>query len=418
MREIIFPKLTAYQQEVFDYFGDSYKTGKIAILKSIRQSGKTFFAILTLIKMALEHSGSVSCIYEPTLNLSRNVFRNLTKCLANSQIITTANAATLEIEFTNGSRIYFRSTEQTSRGLTVTGILILDECAYLKDEEIYSILPLVNANNAPILIASTPFTQSGYFYKMFIEGQKNNPRIKSFDWSKHPDINLFLTQEQKNLYKQTMSRTMYKTEVEGEFLVDEGMLFTNLQNCIGKPTNTQYLYIGIDFATGTENDYTVISAFNQNGEQYMIKRVNNLTPMQQVEWLSREIKNLENQFNVRKILAEKNSIGAVFIDALQQQIKTRITEWVTTNSSKQDLVTKLQIAFENEQIKILDNAILLDELKKYVGTVNPSTKKISYNGMQGTHDDTVIATMLAYYAYKQTTTGTFKITVGKQRFIW
>lgn len=417
-REIIFPKLTTYQTEVNDWLGDSYKSGKIAVLKSVRQSGKTFFAILTLLRMALEHSGSVSCIYEPTLNLSRNVFRNMVKLMNGSGIITSANAQTLEIETVNQSRIYFRSTEQTSRGLTVTGILILDECAYLKDEEIFAILPLVNANNAPILIASTPFTQTGYYYSMYLEGLKDNAKVKTFDWSKSPDINLFLKPEQKELYRKTMTRQMYRTEVEGEFLIDEGMLFTNLQNCINnKTTDSKYLYIGIDFATGSDNDYTVLSVFNEKGEQMMLERTNNITPMQQVEWLSRKIQMLEREYTVRKIYAEKNSIGAVYIDALQTQIKTRITDWITTNQSKQELVTTFQIALENQEVKLLNDLIMLDELRKYTGTVNPTTKKISYNGAKGSHDDTVIATMLAFYAYKQNTQGSFKITIGKKRYV-
>lgn len=36
-------KLTSYQQEVYDYLGGERGTGKVAVIKSVRQSGKTFF---------------------------------------------------------------------------------------------------------------------------------------------------------------------------------------------------------------------------------------------------------------------------------------------------------------------------------------------------------------------------------------
>ena len=39
-------------------------------------------------------------------------------------------------------------------------------------------------------------------------------------------------------------------------------------------------------------------------------------------------------------------------------------------------------------------------LKKYQAEINSKTKTISYNGYKS-HDDTVIATMLAYWAYKK-----------------
>ena len=60
---------------------------------------------------------------------------------------------------------------------------------------------------------------------------------------------------------------------------------------------------------------------NEDREQVFIKRINNITPTQQVEWIA----DIISGYNVVKILAEKNSIGAVFIDMLQKKIKVRIT---------------------------------------------------------------------------------------------
>ena len=102
-----------------------------------------------------------------------------------------------------------------------------------------------------------------------------------------------------------------------------------------------------------------------------------------------------------KILAEKNSIGAVYIDALKKRISVPITNWVTTNKSKKDLVTGLQIALENKEITILNDEKMLDELRKYQAEVNIRTNTVSYNASVG-NDDDVIALMLAWKAYKGT----------------
>ena len=80
---------------------------------------------------------------------------------------------------------------------------------------------------------------------------------------------------------------------------------------------------------------------------------------------------------------------------------------MTTNKSKQDLVTAFQIALENGYVQILPDPILLGELKKYQAEINTKTKTVSYNGFKS-HDDTVIATMLAYWAYKKNL-GTFSL---------
>ena len=394
-----FPKLTSYQQEVYDWLGDPYKQGKVAVIKSVRQSGKTFLLQIELIIMAVKHPGSVSIIYEPTLALARNVYKSMLKALSTTGLLKIANGQLLEIELDNGSQILFKSTEQTSRGLSVTGLLILDECAWLDEEAIYEILPLINAGNASLIIASTPYTMEGYFYDMYIKGLGDVTSIKTFDWSSHPEISRFLTEEKKQLYKQTMSRSKYTTEILGQFLTDGGLLFNGLDNVIGEPGDGPVVYIGIDFATGSENDYTVLSVIDNRGKMVEIHRTNKLTPTQQVEWLCELIEGIGKTKQIRTILAEQNSIGSVYSDMMRNRLKGyNLVNWVTTNKSKQDLVTAFQLAIENGYIGLLSEPNLLNELRKYQADINVKTKTVTYNGYK-CNDDMVIATMLAYWAY-------------------
>ena len=418
MTTVTLPSLTSYQKNVWDFFcvsGDvpSHFSGKVAVVKSVRQSGKSFLAQMLLIAFALTKR-CTSAIYEPTLAQARVQFKAIENYFKGSDIITKANASLLEIEFANGSVIYFKSTEQSSRGFTCSGILILDECAYLSEDEIYATLPLINAHNAPLLIASTPFISDGYYYKMFTKGVTSpTDKLKSFDWSKEPEIDRFLTPERKEFYRQTMSRSKYITEVLGEFLSDDGMLFRNIEACTTdeRPEISGKLYIGIDWGSGTENDYTVLAVVNDNGEECGLYVTNNLSPMQQIDWASAIIKDLATKATIAKLTCEANSIGAVYIDALKQKIggKIKINEFVNTNKSKQDLVTTLQLALENKDITLLRDDEQLNQLRSYEAQINPRTKTISYNGKAGVHDDIVIALMLAYYSYKQRL-GTYSIT--------
>lgn len=402
--ELVFPKLTTYQEEVYDWLGDAYKSSKIAVILAPRQVGKTYLIQVELLVMAFSHK-CTSIVFEPTKDIARKVYKALTKALDNTNLIKSANAQLLEIEFTNGSEILFRSVESMNRGYTCTGYCILDEGAWLGDDNIFTVLPLVNAANASIILCSSPFTAEGYFYEMFIRGlEGNDPLVKSFNWSKHPDIGLFLSEDKKLLYKQTMSKAKYATEIEGSFLTSQGLLFSHLSECI-KDTpikSGDVFYCGIDFGTGSDEDYTVLSVFNGDGNMVKMYRTNNLSPMQQVEWLSGLIKELNQYGTIHKILAEENSIGRVYIDALKSRLPkgVTLTNWVTTNKSKNDLVTTFQINLENEMVTILDNPILLNELKKYQAEINPKTKTITYNGFKS-NDDTVIATMLAFYGYKK-----------------
>lgn len=407
-------KLTSYQQEVYDYLGGERGTGKVAVIKSVRQSGKTFFCQMLLSVMALQHPGTTSVLIEPTLDQARNVFKSVVKGFRDSRLITQANASLLTITFSNGSELLFRSTQQedANRGYTVSGVLILDEAAYLKDEAIYTILPLCNVHNAPIVVASTPFMMEGYFFDMVkMCEQSDSDKMRYFDWSSHAEISRFLTPERKEFYRLTMSRNKYTTEVLGEFLSADGLLFTNLENCLldAMPKATT-LYMGIDFATGSGGDYTVLSIFNERGEQVAMHRTNNLSPMAQVDWLAGIINDYNARYKIHRIYAEENGIGKVYVDALRSKVKPRIMAWVTSSDSKQDLVTTFQIALENERVKIIRDTTLLDELRRFEAVVNPTTKKIRYGGHVGTHDDCVMATLLGYYAYEKSTTSKYSIT--------
>jgi hypothetical protein len=134
--------------------------------------------------------------------------------------------------------------------------------------------------------------------------------------------------------------------------------------------------------------------------------------MQQVDWLCALILDWANGHQIRTILAEFNSIGSVNVDAINLKLKSkqiRLTNWVTTNKSKQDLVTAFQIALENERVCLLKEPNLLNELRHYQAEINAKTKAIAYNGYH-CHDDMVIASLLGYYAYYKGL-GNFRFTV-------
>ena len=398
---LIMPQLTDYQQRAFDFFGDG--RGKILIIKAPRQVGKTFFNISELIYSASILKKSVSIIVEPSVFLARKVYNDITKALNGSGVIASANSTTCEINFINGSQIICRSIESMSRGLTVSGILIIDETCFIDDESIYTLLPLINANNAGLILTSSPFTAEGYFYNMYIKGlEGNDPNIKSFDWSKEEGIKQFLTEEKKALYRTVMSKNKYTTEILGEFLANDGLLFTNISACIGDAVPTEKTaYIGIDFATGSDGDYTVLTAINGKGQVFKQLAVNDLTPTKQVDWLVDKINEIKKGYTIRTILAEKNSIGAVYIDYMRKSLlKSNLTvqEFITTNDSKRRIIEQLQTAFEQAAITIPNDPVLINELKRFQATVNPTTKVVRYEG-KNAHDDRTMSLAFAYEAY-------------------
>lgn len=402
-----------YQLKVHTAMNDSYRSGKIFTIKAKRQVGKSFLAENELLRFAINYPGSVNCIVEPTLGQSRKVFKELVQAVIDSDILRRKNETLLELEFNNGSSILFRSGEQMDslRGFSVSGLLVLDEAAYLKDEVFEIIKPTTDVWNAPILIISTPRFREGFFYECFKKGFDGNfsKYYQSFDWALE-DTSMLLSKDKLEMYRLTTSKNKFRTEYLGEFADDDGCLFNNISNCIiDKKPEYHNLYIGVDWATGSGKDYTCITALNENGQMVFIKYFNDKTPTEQVDLLTNIF--TEYQGFIKIVQVEQNSIGSVFYDILvKRNPKLRIVKFLTTNKSKAAIVNKLQAALENEKIGILKDDKLLNELRLYEASYNPKTGNVSYNAPSGFNDDTCISLMLAYDALN-TNKGTYNIAI-------
>lgn len=402
-----------YQLKVHTAMNDSYRSGRIFTIKAKRQVGKSFLAENELLRFAINYPGSVNCIVEPTLGQSRKVFKELVQAVIDSDILRRKNETLLELEFNNGSSILFRSGEQMDslRGFSVSGLLVLDEAAYLKDEVFEIIKPTTDVWNAPILIISTPRFREGFFYECFKKGFDGNfsKYYQSFDWALE-DTSMLLSEDKLEMYRLTTSKNKFRTEYLGEFADDDGCLFNNIANCIiDKKPEYHNLYIGVDWATGSGKDYTCITALNENGQMVFIKYFNDKTPTEQVDLLTNIF--TEYQGFIKIVQVEQNSIGSVFYDILvKRNPKLRIVKFLTTNKSKAAIVNKLQAALENEKIGILKDDKLLNELRLYEASYNPKTGNVSYNAPSGFNDDTCISLMLAYDALN-TNKGTYNIAI-------
>ena len=63
-----------HQRAVHDAMKDAFHSGRIFVVKSKRQVGKTTMAENILLKVAIEHNRTLSCLVEPTLDQARRVY--------------------------------------------------------------------------------------------------------------------------------------------------------------------------------------------------------------------------------------------------------------------------------------------------------------------------------------------------------
>lgn len=403
--EIELPQLEKWQLDVYNHIQQNPHS--VTVIKAKRQCGKTVLAECLLMEKAINHKKTISCIVQPTLNQARRVFSEIVDMLQDTQCIKSANSTLLHIKFFNDSEILFKSGEQENalRGMTISGILVIDEGAFIEDN-IYDILfPTTDAYNAPILVISTPLFKDGRFYELY-----NSPNTKSFDWSTY-DTSKYLSNEKLEQYRNTVTPNRFISEYLGEFITEGGQLFTNISQCIQKDEiQNPITCCGIDWAVGNDGDYTVTCFMDDFDNVIDIKLWKDIPPTQQIKEIAEIINSIPT---LEVVQVELNSIGSVYEDMLRKELNhpSIIKGFTTSNDSKRRIIEQLVTAFNTNHISIPNHQELIRQLQHYT-VERTKSGKITYNGI-GAHDDCVIALALALDC-KKNKTGKYIVSMIKK----
>lgn len=416
-----------HQQAVIDELKEAEGTGKIVVVNSSRQKGKSYLVSNILLYFALNHKNAKCFYVTPTLKQARSLFELIIRGIIESGAVKGKNKTELTINFVNGSQILFKSAEQRDalRGYTAD-FLAIDEAAFISDEIFHLILPWTDARHAPLLITSTPFTKSGFFYKYFNYGLLREHNCVTVDWSDpkyRKSIEKILSAERLEEYRQTLPRNVFLTDYLGQFLDDEGSVFTNVKECLKQAEigPNDRLYCGLDWSNqyGKEDytDDTVLSVFNQRGEMVFLKYFSKRSPLTQIDLIYKQLEPWLKQIAV--ITSETNSIGTPYTDMLKEKspiIAQKIVGFNTSNTSKNALVTNFQVALERKEVSLLPDEKLIGEFGYFSATFNPKTRNVTYGAPAGLHDDIVLSTLFAYDALKNgMATGKYSLTVRNNK---
>lgn len=396
-----------YQSEFIKWVISPEAKGTTTAIKAPRQVGKTTVLTAVLLYYALSYKNGFSIIMEPTYKQCGRVFAEMKNLLDKTGVIRSTNSAGMILEFITGSKIQFLSGESdvaSFQGYVVkNGVLCIDEAAFITDDVFYALTPTTDVHKSPIILTSTPRFRQGFFYDYFIEGNNNSNTVKSRDWAGKS----ILTPEKLDFYKRTLPDRLFRNYYLGEFSDAIGSVFGSfthvLSNEFEDPTYFEMkwqqnidCFMGIDWGTGQGQDYTAISIFNSLNQQIYIEHFNDLDETQTI----RRIVEIIKQYKPKMVQYETNSIGSIFGGLLQKAIysenlPTSLKKFNTNNNSKNMIVNKLILAIQNNEVQLLNDERLINEMTTYQ-LETTQTGKVTYNAAKGSHDDLVIATMLAY----------------------
>lgn len=276
-------------------------------------------------------------------------------------------------------------------------VVIGDEAARISGEGWQDAVrpTLADADGDEILI-STPKGKNWFYneYQMGVR-QENEYMSWTAPTNANPSENI---RKAFDLARLRVPERTFRQEWLAEF-VDDGALFRNIYELstlqTQEPEQGKSYVIGVDW--GRVSDATVFSVLDAKG----LKQVY-LDRMTDTDYATQRMRLqvLSKKYNNAVVLAESNSIGQPNIEALQS-MRVPVMGFVTTNSTKAEIVQALELAFENKSIRLLDNEIQKSELSSYESERLPSGL-IRYNAPEGMHDDTVMALAIAWHAIAQT----------------
>lgn len=388
-------KLTEGQKAAYDLVHND-KNKKIILCYS-RQSGKSVLGEILLIENLCKPK-LFSAYISPTFQLGRKVYKEITQLLENTGIIKKANSSTLTIETIYGSQLQFFSAEAYTaiRGFTVSGVLIIDEAAYIQDtmpngENFWGniVMPITKARNPKVVMISTPCGKQGFFYDFYLRALNSEDGIVQLTRTIYDDG--LVTKEQIEEIKKSIPEKAFLQEFECKFLDSSLTFFTGFENCFDE---FHFLegkqWIGVDLS-GNGQDETILAKVNERNEIKIVKIEGTLDMKYQK--IATEI----NRSNAVAIYMENNGLGAPIINEVKKLVKNsnRIYEWTTTNSSKEEIISDLAVKISNNEIYFnREDTELFSQFATFI-TKFTKTRKLTFAAQDGKKDDMVMAVAIA-----------------------
>ena len=389
-------KLIGWQNDLVREFL-SLKKDERLVIKKCRQVGCSFTFAQILFYVAINRPRSTSIYITTTNSAARKFFTDMGEFCKESSLVS-MNGSLLEMTFWNGSIIYFKSSESQLRGISCKrgGIMVVDECAFLKSDIWTSILPFTTVSKANTLIASTPWTKRGMYYTFYERALSGDPGYHLID-TRDYDLSYFISEDQREEYRKILSPQAFRTEIDGEFMDSTSGVFGDYQSIYAEPEDKDPVWCGIDFSVSVGGDDTVLTGFNKSKQQCLLYYDNSIAdPVQRAEKLADIINSYPS---IKKVICETNSMGSTFISIMRRKLKRPniLEEFTTTNSTKKDIIENLVSLIGQKEITLMDDpkqdyefAIFqLVELKNGNYSYAADTK------VQNSRDDIVMATAFA-----------------------
>ena len=366
----------------------------------------TGFAVSTSTSIAGARVAWVVPTYKNGRALWSMVVRALAPLINTSAVRMSQVERTIEFTQSGGFLGVFSATNEDAIRGEAFHLVVLDEAARIPETAwTDAIQPTLADFGGKAILISTPKGKGNWFYREWLRGwvdqahTEREPGYMSFKAPSSANPNPKIQQAARDAIRRVSART-YQQEWLAEFLEDGGAVFQFVRRqATAKPQlapiQAHTYVIGCDW--GKLNDWTVYAVLDCTlGE---IVRLERYRAEDYAEGQVGHLVALFNRFRANLIVPERNAAGEVIIEILNN-MGLPVEPVYTTQQMKETLIEGLAVALEQDQVRIIDDAGLIDELEAYESRTLPSGKLV-YGAPAGAHDDRVMAAALAVYGQKK-----------------
>ncbi|MHB8611197.1 MAG: terminase large subunit domain-containing protein [Candidatus Dormibacteraceae bacterium] len=184
-----------------------------------RQGGKSVTAAVAAVHAAL-YEKALILVVSPSQRQSQELFRTILQLYRSlGRPVPSESENQLSVVLENGSRVVALPADAiTIRGYSAAKLLIIDEGAFVSDETIAAVRPMLAVSNGRMLAMSTPFGRRGWFYEA---SRSREWRVTKVLAEQCPRI----TKEFLEGERTGMGEWRYRQEYECEFVDVAGLMF-------------------------------------------------------------------------------------------------------------------------------------------------------------------------------------------------
>ncbi len=379
------------------------------VIAAGRRWGKSELSVMQALKWAKKlgdegEKQAIGWFIVPTYKIARPIWRKFER-IAPLEWVTGKSGTEKAPDFfeIGNARIEFKTAENPE-SLIAEGLrwVIIDECGIVKEavwEE--SIRPALIDFAAPGMFIGTPKGRN-WFWRMFQRGRDpEDPEVACFGGPSFE--NPWIDKAEVDKLARDMPERTFRQEIKAEFLEGEGQVFRKVSDAVERGLERYPDSRGFDALSATKSvgidlarkvDFTVLLGLSDNGAVTFMDRFKKIDWPVQKAHISHVMKGHSGAAS----LMDATGLGdPVFQDLAYENVA--VEPFIFNHQSKINVIDALVLAFENDEIILPDDPVLVAELMAY--EFRQTLRGVTYNAPEGFHDDCVIALALAWWNHVQ-----------------